>query len=122
MIVWGTGTPKREFLHVDDFADACLHILRLDDASFNALVSGNETPLVNIGCGEDISIEKLALLIKDIVGYAGEIVFDKDKPDGTPQKLLDVSKLTQLGWQPSISLKEGISRTYAWCLENRLFQ
>ncbi|MCA8829548.1 GDP-L-fucose synthase family protein [Hymenobacter pini] len=96
--VWGTGTPRREFLHVDDLADACLHLLRHYD--------GAEP--INIGTGRDISIQELADLVSELTGYAGEILFDFAKPDGTPRKLLDVSKLTALGWQHSIGLREGI--------------
>ena len=102
VVVWGTGTPRREFLHADDLADACYFLME----------RYNEPGLVNIGVGEDISIAELANLIKEIVGYQGTIVFDTSKPDGTPRKLLDVSKLKNLGWQPSISLKEGIEKVY----------
>lgn len=101
--VWGTGSPRREFMHVDDLADACLFLMR----------SYDEPDLINIGTGEDISIADLALLIKDIVGYTGSIVYDHSMPDGTPRKLLEVSRLTQLGWKYSIGLKEGIRQVYA---------
>jgi len=100
--VWGTGTPKREFLHVDDLADACFYLLEN--------YSGIE--LVNVGCGEDLSIKELAMLIKEIVGYNGDLRFDSSKPDGTPRKLMDVGKLTGLGWKAKIGLKEGITRVY----------
>lgn len=100
--VWGTGTPRREFLHADDLADACLYLMR----------NYNEPGLVNIGVGEDISIAELAQLVKDIVGFDGDIRYDTSKPDGTPRKLMDVSKLHALGWQASISLKEGIENVY----------
>ncbi len=102
VMIWGTGSPKREFLHVDDLADACFYLLENYD--------GKE--LVNVGCGEDISIKDLALTIKDIVGFKGELTFDTSKPDGTPRKLMDVSKLKNIGWEASISLKDGISSTY----------
>ena len=102
VMIWGTGSPKREFLHVDDLADACFYLLENYD--------GKE--LVNVGCGEDISIKDLALTIKDIVGFEGELTFDTSKPDGTPRKLMDVSKLKNIGWEASISLKDGISSTY----------
>lgn len=102
--VWGTGTPRREFLHVDDLADACLHLI---DG-----YSGNEP--VNIGIGKDISIGELATLVRDVVGYGGEIVYDTTKPDGTPRKLLDVSRLESLGWRASIPLRDGIEQTYEW--------
>ena len=100
--VWGSGTPKREFLHVDDLADACFYLMQHYDAA----------ELVNIGTGEDIAIKDLALLIKDIVGYTGELKFDASKPDGTPRKLMDVSKLHALGWQHKIELAEGIRAVY----------
>lgn len=100
--VWGTGTPKREFLHADDMADACFHLME----------HYNEEGLVNIGTGEDISIADLAKLIKEITGYKGEIVFDTSKPDGTPRKLLDITKLHQSGWKHRIGLKEGIAAVY----------
>ena len=101
--VWGTGTPKREFLYADDLAEACIFLMK----------DYNQKELINIGTGEDLSIAELAALIKDIVGFRGEIVFDKTKPDGTPRKLMDVSKLHDLGWKHSIALKEGIQMAYA---------
>jgi len=119
--VWGTGSPRREFLHVDDLADACLHIINLDESIFNSLISDNTAPLVNIGCGHDHTIRELAELIGKIVGFEGQLVFDATKPDGTPQKLLDVSLLNSLGWRQTISLEQGIASTYEWCLEKRLF-
>ena len=97
--VWGTGTPRREFLHVDDLADACLHLM----------LHYNEAEPVNIGTGRDISIQELADLVSELTGYAGEILFDFSKPDGTPRKLLDVSKLQKLGWHHSIGLRQGIT-------------
>lgn len=100
--VWGSGLPRREFLHADDMADACVFLMK----------NYNEEGLINIGVGEDLSIKELAELIKDIVGYKGKIVFDASKPDGTPRKLMDVSKLSSLGWKASISLKEGIAQVY----------
>lgn len=109
--IWGTGTPKREFLHVDDMADACVHLME----NYNASDIGE---FVNIGVGKDISIKELAETIKGIVGYEGEIVYDTSKPDGTPQKLLDVTRLHRLGWKDKIPLKTGISETYEWYVEN----
>lgn len=106
--VWGTGTPRREFLHVDDLADACLYLTHT--------YSGSE--IVNIGVGRDISIGELAGLVRDVVGYTGEIVCDTTKPDGTPRKLLDVSKLHGLGWRSNIPLRGGIEQTYAWFLKS----
>jgi len=100
--IWGTGSPKREFLHVDDLAEACVYLM--DNYS--------EPELVNIGTGEDIAIKDLALLIKDIVGFAGELRFDTSKPDGTPRKLMDVGKLHSYGWKHKIGLREGISAVY----------
>lgn len=102
--VWGTGTPRREFLHVDDAADACVFVMQHD----------RPPDLVNIGWGKDISIAELAQLIGEIVGFGGEIVYDTSKPDGTPRKLLDTSRLRELGWSPRISLRDGIEATYAW--------
>lgn len=102
VVVWGTGVPLREFLHVDDLADACYFLM----------LNYNQAELVNIGCGEDISIKDLALLVKDVVNYKGNLVFDTSKPDGTPRKLLDISKLKKLGWSPKITLKEGIASVY----------
>ncbi len=103
VVLWGSGTPLREFLHVDDLADACHYLMQ----------NYNEAGLVNIGVGHDLSIKDLALLIRDIVGYQGNIVQDLSKPDGTPRKLMDVSKLKAVGWQAKIGLEEGIQRVYA---------
>lgn len=102
VFVWGSGSPLREFLHADDMADACVFLMK----------NYNEPGLINIGVGEDISIKDLALLIKEISGYNGPIVFDSTKPDGTPRKLMDVSKLSALGWKAKISLREGIKQVY----------
>lgn len=114
VVVWGTGTPLREFLHVDDLADAALYLMQNCDAK-------DLGEFVNIGTGIDLSIKELAEMIKRIVGYSGEIVFNKEKPDGTPRKLLDVSKMEVLGWKSRISLEEGIRSTYHWALENKVF-
>ena len=108
LVVWGTGTPRREFLHVDDCASACL--LLLNDY--------NSPEIINVGCGEDITIRELAELICDVIGFDGELSWDKTKPDGTPRKLLDVSKLRALGWAPRISLRDGIAQTYDWFLKS----
>ena len=106
--LWGTGTPRREFLHVDDLADACVFLLeRYEEAGF-----------LNIGVGEDVTIRELAELVRRIVGFGGDILWDSAKPDGTPRKLLDVSKLKALGWEPTISLEEGIEDTWRWYLRN----
>jgi GDP-L-fucose synthase len=108
--IWGTGTPRREFLHVDDMADACVFLMN----SNNQTLLKDKKPLFNIGTGKDISISELAELIKDITGFDGDIVYDKTKPDGTPQKLLDVSKIKALNWSPASKLDSGISGTYNW--------
>ncbi len=110
--VWGTGSPRREFLYVDDMADGCVHLLGLDDEQFKELVVRLEPCLINIGMGKDTTIKELAELVKEIVGFDGEIVFDTGKPDGTPQKLLDTSRMDELGWKAKVSLREGIGRTY----------
>ena len=102
--VWGTGTPRREFLHVDDLADAILYLLQTYDAE----------PIVNIGWGEDVTIRELAEFVLSVIGYRGRLIFDTTKPDGTPRKLLDVTRVTELGWRPKIPLKLGIETTYAW--------
>src|SRR5881275_1846172 len=108
MIVWGTGEPRREFLHVDDLAAAVLFLLENYDSP----------EIINVGCGEDISIRELAELICDVVGFRGELKWDRSKPDGTPRKLLDISKIKKLGWQPTISLRDGVVRLYEWFLDN----
>ena len=108
LVVWGTGTPRREFLYVDDCASACLFLLEKYDSP----------EIINVGCGEDISIHELAELICDVVGFDGELSWDKTKPDGTPRKLLDLSKLRGLGWTPTIPLRDGIAKTYEWFLKN----
>ena len=102
VVVWGTGTPRREFLYVDDMADACVHLMK----------TYSSADMVNIGIGEDITIAQFARLVARAVGYAGTISFDTSRPDGTPQKLLDVSRLANLGWRARISLEEGIGRAY----------
>ena len=110
--VWGTGTPKREFLFSDDMAAACMYLLQLEDAKTTQLFNASAPPLVNIGCGADLTIKALAELIKQITGYNGEIKFDHTKPDGTMQKLMDVSKLSNLGWQATTDLQTGLVLTY----------
>jgi len=115
--VWGSGAPRREFLHVDDMAQACLQVMKIDPAAFWSAVPERNSQ-VNIGCGEDISIAALAELMAEVTGFRGEIVFDRTKPDGTPQKLLDVTRIKSLGWSPRIPLREGVEATYAWMLEN----
>lgn len=116
--VWGSGTPRREFLHVDDLADACLFAMCLPREVYAAATRPMLSHL-NVGTGRDIAIRELALLIRDIVGYPGEISFNAAYPDGTPRKLLDVSRLTALGWQARIPLRQGLEQTYAWYLQHR---
>ncbi len=116
--LWGSGSPKREFLHVEDLAAACVFLMNSSDAVFNSLIHDGPTPLVNIGSGRDLSIAELSGLIRRVVGFGGDTIFDSSKPDGTPRKLLDVSKMTEIGWQPQISLQEGIEATYRWYLQN----
>lgn len=108
LVVWGTGEPRREFLHVDDLAAACVLLLEKYDLP----------EIINVGCGEDVTIRELAELICNVVGFDGELVWDKTKPDGTPQKLLDVTKIRALGWAPTIPLRKGIAQTYDWLLAN----
>lgn len=114
--IWGTGTPRREFLNVDDLADACLFVMNLPNDLYQAQTQPMLSHL-NVGTGEDITIRELAHLIAHIVGFEGEFVFDTSKPDGTPRKLLDISRLKNLGWQAKIPLEEGIRNTYAWYLQ-----
>lgn len=118
VVIWGTGKPKREFLHVDDMANACIFVMNLASEEYN-LKTRPMLSHLNVGCGIDISIKALAELISDIVGYKGKLVFDDSKPDGTPRKVLNVSKLNSLGWHSSIDLKTGIKNTYHWFLENK---
>ena len=108
--IWGTGGPRREFLHVDDLADACVFLMNQYE----------ESEIINIGVGKDISISELVELIRDIIGFKGAIRYDQTKPDGTPRKLLDVTKLQALGWQPKISLRQGIERTYRWYVKEEV--
>ncbi len=109
VVIWGTGKPKREFLYVDDLADACIFLMESYDSS----------EIINIGAGEDISISDLAALIKEIAGYEGEVIYDSSRPDGAPQKLLDVSRLNSLGWKAKTGLRDGITKTYEWFVKNK---
>ncbi len=111
--VWGTGKPRREFLHVDDLADACVFIMNLDKTAYDRAVEPMLSH-INVGTGEDVSIGELADIVKAVTGFEGEIRFNADYPDGTPRKLLDVSKLRSLGWQASTGLRNGIEQTYGW--------
>lgn len=116
--VWGTGAPLREFLHVDDLADASFFLVNLPDNEFSSLLADPSSPaLINVGTGEEISIKELALLIKRVVGFSGDLEFDATKPDGTPRKLADVSRLHRLGWHHRTSLEDGCRRTYEWLIK-----
>jgi GDP-L-fucose synthase len=109
VVVWGTGTPRREFLHADDFADACVFLMDRYESE----------ELINVGWGEDLSIRELAELVRDVVGYSGALRLDPSKPDGTPRKLLDVTRLNALGWRPQIRLREGVAASYDWFLQHQ---
>ena len=113
--VWGTGTPKREFLYVDDFADACLFLLKNLKASE---LEKNGITHINVGSGIDQTIQELAYIIRDVVGFEGQVIFDKTKPNGTPEKLLDITVLSNMGWRPTKSLKDGLEKTYSWVKEH----
>ena len=110
--LWGSGRPRREFLFSDDMADACVFLMRLAEVEFGRLVAPTQAPLINIGAGEDQSIAELAALVADVLGYKGEFVYDASKPDGTPRKLLDVSRITALGWKFKVDLRQGIALAY----------
>jgi GDP-L-fucose synthase len=118
--IWGTGKPRREFLHVEDMADACVFLMNLPEEEVAGIFKRYPEPsFVNVGTGEDNTVAELAAIIGDTIGFRGEICYDAGKPDGTPRKLLDVSRLQGLGWRARISLKEGIADTYRWYLANR---
>ncbi|HWF46481.1 MAG TPA: GDP-L-fucose synthase, partial [Bryobacteraceae bacterium] len=108
IVVWGTGTPRREFLHVDNLAEACILLMDIYD----------DSEIINVGTQEDLTISELAEIISSVVGFRGTIRYDASKPDGTPRKLLDISKIRSLGWAPTIALRDGIEQTYRWYLEN----
>jgi len=110
--IWGSGRPRREFLCSDDLGDACVFLMNLPDAGFDKLVASASAPLINVGVGADQTVAELAVLIADVVGYEGRFVHDASKPDGTPRKLLDVSRIAALGWKPRIELREGIAAAY----------
>ncbi|PIJ50966.1 GDP-fucose synthetase [Erwinia sp. OLMDLW33] len=115
VVVWGSGDPMREFLYVDDMANASIYVMELDQEIYNA----NTNPLlshINVGTGEDCTIRELALTMAKVVGFEGNVVFDASKPDGTPRKLMDVQRLTKMGWKYSISLQDGLQKTYEWFL------
>jgi GDP-L-fucose synthase len=112
--IWGSGCPRREFLYSEDAAEACIFLLRLPQPAFDRLaMRDNGAPLVNLGCGEDLTVRDLAELVAEVVGVAPELVFDSSKPDGTPRKLLDTSRMVELGWQPRTSLRDGLRQTYS---------
>lgn len=118
VVIWGSGTPRREFLHVDDMAEASLFVLDLDEAAYRA----NTSPMlshINVGCGEDISILDLARMVARVTGFDGRITCDPTKPDGTPRKLMDITRLSAMGWRARIGLEEGLRETYAWFLDAR---
>jgi GDP-L-fucose synthase len=120
VMVWGTGTPRRELLYSDDLAQACVFLMNLDDATYGTLLNETEPPLINIGTGEDVTIRELAETVARVLGYTGHLVFDATKPDGTPRKLMDVSRLHALGWRHATDLEQGINRTWELVRE-RLF-
>jgi GDP-L-fucose synthase len=110
--VWGTGTPRRELLYSDDLAEACIFLMNLDEARFGSLLTEDAPPLINIGTGEDVTIRELAETVAKVLEFDGELVFDASKPDGTPRKLMDVTRLHNLGWHHKVELEEGIRRTW----------
>jgi GDP-L-fucose synthase len=112
LVVWGTGTPRREFLYSDDLAEACVFLMNLPELKFAELLSADVPPLINVGTGEDVTIRELAEIVSGVLGFNGELVFDRSKPDGTPRKLLDVSRLAALGWKAQTALADGIRLTY----------
>jgi GDP-L-fucose synthase len=112
LVVWGTGRPRREFLYSDDLAEACIHLLNLPENLYESLISQHEAPLINIGTGEDLTIRELAELVARVLDFKCELIFDTTRQDGTPQKLLDVSRIHAIGWKAKVSLEEGIRRTY----------
>lgn len=119
VVIWGSGNPRREFLYSEDMAEACVYVMQNID--FCDLIQGKQeirNTHLNLGFGSDISIRELALLIQEIIGFKGELIFDSSKPDGTFQKLMDSSKLFSLGWKPKVQLAEGINKTYKWYLQN----
>jgi GDP-L-fucose synthase len=118
VVVWGTGKPMREFLHVDDLASACVHVMNLPTAEFSAAVSNPMCSHINVGTGRDVTIAELANTMARVVGFEGDIEFDTSKPDGAPRKLLDVSRLSSLDWHYSIELEQGLEMTYQWFLDN----
>jgi len=119
VILWGSGQPRREFLYVGDLADACVFLSKLKEEYLREFFDSNHTPLLNIGCGEDLTIKEIASIVSEVVGYKGDVSWDRSKPDGTPQKLLDISQIKRLGWKPKIDLRAGIQMVYKWYLADR---
>ena len=120
--LWGSGKPRRELMHVDDMAAACVHLLRAPQESLNGLYQSDLPPLINVGTGEDLTIRELSELVAATVGYTGEVRWDASKPDGTFRKVLDVSRIRALGWQPRIPLREGVRDVYAWFQQSALIR
>ena len=121
MSVWGSGNPRREFLYCEDMADACVYLLNLPDAEYAKLLTSDQPPLVNIGVGEDVTIRELAETVASVVGFQGQLVFDATKPDGTPRKLMDVSRLSGMGWRAHMPMQKGLELAYAeFCLQQKL--
>ncbi len=118
IVVWGTGTPRRELLYSDDLAEACVFLMSLPNAKFSTLLNSDQPPLINIGTGHDLSIRELAELVCRVIGFEGSLEFDTTKPDGTPQKLMDSSRINALGWHAHTSLEEGIRLTYEWAKDS----
>src|SRR5271170_4847431 len=118
MVVWGTGMPRRELLYSDDLAEACVFLMNLPDDRFQTLLNSEEPPLINIGTGHDLSVRELAELVCRVIGFSGALEFDTTKPDGTPQKLMDSSRIHALGWHARTTLEEGIRRTYKWAKDS----
>ena len=119
VIVWGSGSPMREFLHVEDMAQACVHVMNLSTHQFSQHITDPMCSNINVGTGKDVSIKELAELMAKTVGFKGQLVFDRTRPDGTPRKVLNVDRLARLGWQYTVDLEQGLARTYQWFLKNQ---
>ena len=120
VVVWGTGTPMRELLYVDDMADGSVFVMEMDDQKLSETLLSYPNPcFVNLGTGVDVTIRELAEAVKTVVGFDGELVFDSSKPDGTMRKLLDISRMKSLGWEAKVSLRDGIEKTYEWFLKHQ---
>ena len=119
--IWGTGTPYREFLYVDDLADACLFMMNLGDREYGNIIE-SVSPFINIGSGDEVSINELAVTVQKIIGFDGTVTFDPSKPDGTPRKLLDITRMSDLGWKSVTALTEGLRMAYSWCLRNSVLR